>query len=246
MKRGSWERFFRKRKEHYFLSTLKSYKRKTYRKIFDKIFDKSPKNKIIWITDSFDQFYGLDTFHKFRQNNIVIDSDISLLCIKKVRKQYKLALDIKKVPFKSNSIDIVISPSTVDHFDKIFFSEFLNEIERILKPRGIAIILLHNKQNIFMRFLILRILEREKYYTYSKSEVLKTLEAYNNLKLKCILYTFNLPFPLFSTSFINFLDRHKIKINFIRKIIYKFLDKASEISEYPYFSELICFVIKKI
>jgi SAM-dependent methyltransferase len=57
--------------------------------------------------------------------------------------------DIRKLPFRDNSFDLVISDSTLDHFEhKEHITASLSELKRILKAGGTLIITMDNKQNI--------------------------------------------------------------------------------------------------
>lgn len=56
--------------------------------------------------------------------------------------------DVRKLPFKSSSFDIVISDSTLDHFrDKKDIMVSLREIARVLKTDGTLIITMDNEDN---------------------------------------------------------------------------------------------------
>jgi SAM-dependent methyltransferase len=240
-----WDAFFRSRKSHHFLAAMRAYKRDIYENVFRKAFAEPPAGKVIWVTDSYDQSYGLDIYAKLRKRNAIIDSDISKLCMSRVRGRRRLSADASAPPFKDGSIDIIISPSTMDHCDKGTFDVFLHEAERVLRSRGTAVILLHNKENIFMRFELLKILERIAYSTYSKRELEAVLKRHSRLELSDAFYVLNMPFPLLSTAAINFLDRKRLDSGAIGEFVRRYLKMSSRVSEFPYLSELLCAVLKK-
>jgi len=78
---------------------------------------------------------GLDKFGK------VIYSDISLEMLKQGNLSSGVNLDASVLPFKSESFDVVTSIAMFHHLptkkDRL---NFLKEIKRVLKPRGICII----------------------------------------------------------------------------------------------------------
>lgn len=103
--------------------------------------------------------------------------------------------DVRKMAFKANSFDLVLSHSTLDHFnDKKDIIVSLNEIFRVLKPGGSLIITLDNPSNpiIFLRNLLpyrllksLGIIPYHMGVTLFRSELLNILESigftvYNN------------------------------------------------------------------
>jgi SAM-dependent methyltransferase len=57
--------------------------------------------------------------------------------------------DARCLPFDDESFDLVISPSTLDHFpDHADLGRSLREIRRVLKPGGRLILTLDNRQNV--------------------------------------------------------------------------------------------------
>jgi SAM-dependent methyltransferase len=61
-----------------------------------------------------------------------------------------VAAGVSALPFSSECFDLVVSPSTLDHFpDSSELSRSLREITRVLRPAGRLIITLDNRGNIF-------------------------------------------------------------------------------------------------
>ena len=61
-----------------------------------------------------------------------------------------VAADVRRLPFRSGSIDIVLSNSTLDHFEAAEDLEIsIGELARVLKPGGLLLITLDNPRNPF-------------------------------------------------------------------------------------------------
>jgi SAM-dependent methyltransferase len=59
-----------------------------------------------------------------------------------------LAADARSIPLKTGCIDVVLSNSTLDHFEeKSHFGQAVQELARILSPRGVLILTLDNPLN---------------------------------------------------------------------------------------------------
>lgn len=101
--------------------------------------------------------------------------------------QNAVCTDVRQLPFRSNSFDVIISNSTLDHFSrKESILDGLREIHRSLKPGGSLLITLDNPSNpvIFLRNAMpYRLLKSSKlipFYmgvTLSKSRLVRVLKA---------------------------------------------------------------------
>ncbi len=59
-----------------------------------------------------------------------------------------LVADVRSIPFKADSVDVVVSSSTLDHFgNKRDFELALQELGRVLRPGGLLILTLDNPLN---------------------------------------------------------------------------------------------------
>ena len=64
------------------------------------------------------------------------------------RARYLMA-DARYLPFRTGSLDLIVSPSTLDHFaDAADLGKSLCEIRRVLSPGARLIITLDNRQNV--------------------------------------------------------------------------------------------------
>ncbi len=117
-------------------------------------------NQRILKTDLFEEAFGADQFlfDLAQVNNNVIGMDISAEIAgqaKRVSKKYRvkggeyLCCDVRKLPFRDNCIDLVISDSTLDHFpSETDIITSLKELGRVLRVGGTLILTIDNKGNL--------------------------------------------------------------------------------------------------
>lgn len=75
------------------------------------------------------------------------DADHAYFCI----------CDVRKLPFKDQTFDVIISTSTLDHFaDERSFLQSLFELNRVLKPTGVLALFLDNKSYLLRWILNLK------------------------------------------------------------------------------------------
>ena len=72
--------------------------------------------------------------------------------------------DIRAIPFRSHSFDLVYSMGTIEHFPDYEVS--VHELFRVLKPGGTAIVGVPNKLDPFLRPLMVCLLQRCGLYAY--------------------------------------------------------------------------------
>ena len=111
-------------------------------------------------TDLFSEAFGQEQFlfdiAEAKSNTVGID--ISCEIVNKARKQARrhnvdaskyLCCDVKKLPFQSNSFDLIISDSTLDHFpSEADIITALKELARVLRTGGTLILSIDNKNNL--------------------------------------------------------------------------------------------------
>ena len=93
-----------------------------------------------------------------------------------------LAADVRSLPFAAGSFDLVVSPSTLDHFhDPSDLGRSLREVYRVLRPGGRLIVTLDNRRNVLDWLLhAMSRLRLTPYYlgrSYTASELRRELEA---------------------------------------------------------------------
>lgn len=72
--------------------------------------------------------------------------------------------DVRTLPFRTGTFDLVYSMGTVEHFPD--YATAIDEIFRVLKPRGTAIIGVPNKLDPFLRPLLASVLQLVGRYPY--------------------------------------------------------------------------------
>jgi SAM-dependent methyltransferase len=72
--------------------------------------------------------------------------------------------DIRAIPFRSNSFDLIYSMGTIEHFPE--YEGSVHELFRVLKPGGAAIVGVPNKLDPFLRPLMVCLLQRCGLYAY--------------------------------------------------------------------------------
>lgn len=108
------------------------------------------KNKIV-LDAACGEGYGSFKMSKYAEK--VYGIDVSQEAIVNAQKKYKKdnlefkLANIEKLPFKNNSVDVVVSFETIEHVEEEIQYKFLEEIKRVLKENGILIISTPDKKN---------------------------------------------------------------------------------------------------
>lgn len=141
-------------------------------------------------TDVFEEAMGNgDSFLQELVNGVPVGvgMDVSPVLARCARENLRcagahlLSADSRTLPFASGSFGLIVSPSTLDHFeDPRDLGTSLRELARVLEPGGVLIITLDNRQNIFDPLLRLAgRLGKVPYYlgkSYSVDELREELE----------------------------------------------------------------------
>jgi ubiquinone/menaquinone biosynthesis C-methylase UbiE len=143
----------------YSTGVLAEHKRKVYFNLITKWADVSSSRSILK-TDLFAEAFGTELFllDIARINSNIVGIDVSQEIVNLAKEnvanygmdssQYTCA-DVRWLPFSDNSFDLIISDSTLDHFeneDDIIAS--LRELARVLQNGGTLILTLDNKRNL--------------------------------------------------------------------------------------------------
>ena len=174
--------------------------RKNLKKIYENLllrWQVSSKNAFVLKTDLFDEAqtdHGLIPLVS-NSSGRFIGMDLSFNVAARAREKLKcvgticdvVTSDAKDLAFESNSFDLVLSTSTLDHFlKKEDILKSLLEISRVLKPRGVLIITLDNISNPIIKLrsvLSYTFLKSTKIVSYfvgkslSMKELIKMLES---------------------------------------------------------------------
>jgi SAM-dependent methyltransferase len=108
-------------------------------------------------TDAFDEAFGsglIDFLAGRVQQVVIIDVADEVLRAALARRSALAAVqaDVRRLPFADESVDIVISNSTLDHFDSIEqIVRSLQELARVLSPGGRLILTMDNPANPIVR-----------------------------------------------------------------------------------------------
>jgi SAM-dependent methyltransferase len=91
-----------------------------------------------------------------------------------------LRADIRELPFPDDSFDVVYTMGTIEHIDE--YPQSLREIHRVLRPEGRAIVGVPHKWNLFLRPLMVRVLDAFGAYLYSPEKSFSAGELRRDLE----------------------------------------------------------------
>jgi SAM-dependent methyltransferase len=99
-----------------------------------------------------------------------------------------LQSDIRFIPFADNSFDFVYTMGTIEHVEE--YEIVVQEIQRVLKTGGRTIIGVPHKWDIFLRPLLVKVLDLFGKYLYAPeksmaSRELKSIVALSDLQVRC-------------------------------------------------------------
>ncbi len=188
-------------------------------------------------TDLFEEANGADALAPwlFRGGKHVVGIDISPKIVASARAQLPgqgslIAADARSLPFESGSFDLVLSPSTLDHFrDPRDLEPSLHEIQRVLRPGGRLIITLDNRQNLFDPLLRLAsTMGFVPYYlgrSYSMDELKTALDGagFDVLDVTGILHSPRL------TAMASTAVASRLKSRRLRRAVHRFLLRAQQL-----------------
>lgn len=166
-----WDEVADKIGDYYLIPKLAEFKNQEYISLLEKW--AVATDKTILITDLYEAALGNTGIYNYLNSlsNDVWGMDISPKFCFRARENFKrfniengiITGDAKELPLINNSVDLILSPSTYDHFPQI--DKALNECHRILKPGGKLVLALNSADNPFFK-LGVRLSERFKKHEY--------------------------------------------------------------------------------
>jgi SAM-dependent methyltransferase len=222
--------------KHHYNGEMHTYKKIAYNKILDKI---NKQNKKILVTDLFDDAYTQQMAWELESNYYAIDISDRIINKVPVEKQiYKTCADIRNLPYKEESFDIVFNPSTCDHFPKSELVKSMEEMKRVLKKKGFLIITLNNRLHKWRTWQILKLCIPYDIYSYDVREACQIIID-SGLKIQHSKTIFHMPAPYVLSRFINLLRYSK----FTGKEYYERIENKNDNIKT---GELIAIIAKKI
>lgn len=85
-----------------------------------------------------------------------------------------LRADIRELPFAAGSFDVVYTMGTIEHIDE--YREAISEVHRVLKPGGRAVIGVPHKWDLFLRPLMVWVLDAFGQYLYAPEKSFSSSE----------------------------------------------------------------------
>ena len=138
---------------------LAEHKRKTYLSLIARWAEVTEKQRILK-TDLFAEAFGVEQFlfDIAPANSNIVGIDVSIEIVAQAKRQAEqrgmdagkyLCCDVKQLPLRNNSIDLIISDSTLDHFpSEADIVTALKELGRVLRRGGTLILTIDNKSNL--------------------------------------------------------------------------------------------------
>jgi SAM-dependent methyltransferase len=140
-------------------------------------------------TDLFEEAMGSDAIlpDLADSHSQVVGIDASLSVVTRARRRVGpdrcacVVADVRHLPFADGSFDLIVSPSTLDHFrDPADLGRSLREIRKVLAPRALLIVTLDNRENLLDPLLRLAVRLRAVPYfirSYRIRDLCRELEA---------------------------------------------------------------------
>jgi len=154
--RASWEQVAELPAPSWYLDpAVAEQKRKAHLELIRKWIPNARAARLLK-TDLFEEAYGRDSFlDDLRPHaGALLGVDISSVTVERARRSFGdgcapfFAADLRRLAIRSESIDVIVSNSSLDHFDTPGeFREALGELVRVLRPGGLLIVTLDNPWN---------------------------------------------------------------------------------------------------
>jgi SAM-dependent methyltransferase len=134
--------------------------------------------RVVLKTDLFEEANGADRVFDdlFSDMRLAIGMDLDHRTALAATRRHSPAFqtvvcDVRRLPFRLASLDLVVSPSTLDHFESAQgIADSLDELARVLRPGGVLLISLDNPRNPL--YHLLRWLSRRGWTPYLLGQTL--------------------------------------------------------------------------
>jgi SAM-dependent methyltransferase len=103
-------------------------------------------------TDLFDEAVGDGLLRPLAAARVVVGIDLSSAAVAGALGRHArvrgLVGDVRRLPFRAASFDVVVSTSTLDHFERASeIGDALAEVQRVLRPGGTLVVTMDNTRN---------------------------------------------------------------------------------------------------
>ncbi len=116
----------------------------------------SRPREVVLKTDLFEEAYGLDRilYDLFPEARLAVGVDLDVKTVRAAASRNgsagfgSAACDVRHLPFPLASVDVIVSTSTLDHFEaREPLAASIDELERVLRPGGTLFVTLDNPRN---------------------------------------------------------------------------------------------------
>ena len=174
----------------WYLDALVGRQKREAHQRFIRVSVRGLKPRTILKTDVFEEAFGSDQilFDLYPEASLTVGMDIAVEAAKGAARRAPgggfsfLATDVRRLPFRAEAFDLIISTSTLDHFPlRGDVSVALKELVHVVRPGGRLVITLDNPWNPML--FLLRAWSRTRWcpfplgHTMSLPELTRTLEA---------------------------------------------------------------------
>lgn len=204
--------------KYYLCKALSDYKEQKYIELIARLKNQG-KGKCL-ITDLYEGYFGITGTFEYLSKRFdrLIGMDISKEVLLKTRQEMSpggisfCVADVRDLPFPDNTIDVVVSRSTLDHFPEI--DKAVSEIYRVLKTDGIFLLSLNNRHNLFFAFN-LRFLSLINFLTFHTEDcysLKKTRKLVKGHHFTIAAETTLMHVPFLFPTILSFLERRRLNI----------------------------------
>jgi len=151
-----WDRVGRARARHHLERRVAEYKGREHVRLIGEWLGAGDR-RVALKTDAYEEAYGPDTFVPWllSRTDSVSVVDVS----KAIASRAKLVVhgadyscaDVRSLPYRDCSFDLVVSNSTLDHLSPSDVPAALSEINRVMRARGVLVLTLDNAHNPLYR-----------------------------------------------------------------------------------------------